>query len=114
MNFVAIEGVITSQPRRVELPSGDVCLGFDVRTRSPGEPARSVPVEWIGAPSRAPRLTPDTEVALVGVIQRRFYRAGGVLQSRVYVQPTSIARRSGQRRRTLERELTVLLEALSA
>lgn len=114
MNFVAIEGVVTSPPRHVTLPSGDLSVSFDVRTRSPGEPARSVPVQWIGAPSRQPGLTAGTEVAVIGVIQRRFYRSGGVLQSRVFVQPTSIGRRPAQRRKVLERELSELLDDLNS
>lgn len=113
MNFVALEGVVTSEPRRVELPSGDLSISFDLRTQEPGERAQSVPVEWTGTAARPPRVGKDFEVAVVGTIHRRFYRAGGVLQSRVYVQPTSIIRRPARRRTALRRALTGLLDGLT-
>ncbi len=113
MNFVALEGVVTSEPRRVELPSGDLSVSFDLRTQEPGQRAQSVPVEWTGTAARPPRVDKDFEVAVIGTIRRRFYRAGGVLQSKVYVQPTSIIRRPARRRRALQRALTDLLDALA-
>lgn len=112
MNFVVVEGVITSEPRLSELPSGDVSVRFEVRTRSPGQRAQSIPIEWTGAPARRPQLGRDIEVAVIGTIHRRFYRAGGVLQSRVFVEPASITRQPARRRRAIERAVGELLDGL--
>lgn len=103
MNIVILNGVLSSVPRRTELPSGDVRWSLEVTTpvgAGPGVPdgrAASVPVAWQGELVSGPSCTGDpdgwgvgTEVVVVGAVRRRFYRAGGVTQSRTEVVASSL------------------------
>ena len=90
MNLCILQGLVASEPRIVELPSGQTALSFDVRVSIDGRSAAPVPVEWTGAASRMPKVVADAPVAVVGTVARRFYRAGGSIQTRVYVAPRRI------------------------
>jgi single-strand DNA-binding protein len=50
-----------------------------------GRSAESVPVSWFDAPAGAVDLAPDAEVVVIGRVRRRFFRTGGVTQSRTEV-----------------------------
>jgi single-strand DNA-binding protein len=103
MNTVILNGVLSSVPRRTELPSGDVRWSLEVTTPAGADPdvqdgrAASVPVAWQGELVSGPSCTGDpggwcagTELVVVGAVRRRFYRAGGVTQSRTEVVALSL------------------------
>ena len=72
-NLVVLQGHVSSEPRRRDLPSGTQLLQLEVTT--PGDGAQlSVPVVWF-EPTR--EFAPADEVTVVGHVRRRFYRTGG-------------------------------------
>lgn len=101
MNVVVLRGVLSRDAEPKELPSGDQLVAYEVTVPATvGERADSVPVVWTGAPSSAANWGKGTEVAVLGLVRRRFFRSGGRLQSRTEV----VARRvvpGGNRRRVL-------------
>ncbi|MFW2381425.1 MAG: hypothetical protein ACN4GZ_06655 [Acidimicrobiales bacterium] len=90
MNLCVLQGVVVGDPRIVELRSGATALSFDVQTQVERRTRASVPVEWTGPASRLPTVTSGASVAVVGSVARRFFRAGGSVQTRVYVKPAKI------------------------
>ena len=108
MNICVLQGITVGEPRVAELPSGQWAVTFDVRTQVDGSPARSVPVEWTGPQKSIPKIGADTPVAVTGSLDRRFYRAGGSLQTRVFVRPEKIVVKQ------LKRQKTAIQEALAA
>jgi hypothetical protein len=90
MNLCVLQGVVIGDPRIAEIPSGATALSFDVQTQVEGRGRASVPVEWTGPAARLPKVTSGASVAVVGSVARRFYRAGGSVQTRVYVDPAKI------------------------
>jgi single-strand DNA-binding protein len=84
-NLSVLVGTLSRPAERRELPSGDEVLTLEVTVRPDGLPAESVPVAWLGAPVAAQRWAAGEEVLIVGRVRRRFFRAGGVTQSRTEV-----------------------------
>ncbi|MDQ6928438.1 MAG: single-stranded DNA-binding protein [Actinomycetota bacterium] len=84
-NVVALVGRLARPPEAKELPSGDRLVAYEVTVAREGERAEGVPVVWFGAPPSAVDLDVDEAVVVVGRVRRRFYRAGGVTQSRTEV-----------------------------
>lgn len=112
-NLVVLEGVLRAEPVEVELPSGDTLLTFDVRVSGPDGRMQSVPVSWIGAQAKRPRVSRDEPVLVVGQVHRRFFRSVNGSASRVDVRAASITMGSSARRRkVLERVLTPVLTPL--
>ncbi len=101
MNFCVVQGLVVGEPRIAELPSGETALSFDVQTH--GENRASVPVEWTGSASSMPTVQTDYAVAVVGTVARRFYRAGGSIQTRVYISPETIVVRQPKRQERIIR-----------
>ena len=97
MNIVLIEGQLSSDPRRRDLPSGSALHSYEVSTRDGGV-TRSVPVVWID-PVRPPRLSDGDHVVVIGSIRRRFFRAGGAVASRTEVEAEVVARPGSARAR---------------
>ncbi len=87
-NLAVLVGSLSRAPEVRVLPSGDEVLTLDVTIRSEGRPTDSVPVAWTGAPAAAGRWSAGDEVLVVGRVRRRFFRAGGVTQSRTEVTAT--------------------------
>lgn len=86
MNVVALSGRLIRPAEERVLPSGDRLVELELSTRrAEGERAESVPVVWPDAPASASTLEPDREVVVVGRVRRRFFRSGGVTQSRTEV-----------------------------
>lgn len=83
-NVVVLCGTLSAEPRPRELPSGTTLTQFDVTTRVDSG-THSVPVAWFDPPSSASSLTAGEAVVVVGTVRRRFFRAGGVTQSRTEV-----------------------------
>jgi single-strand DNA-binding protein len=95
MNFVIIEGRLSSEPRIRELPSGSALHAFEVSTDD-GAVTRSVPVVWLD-PVRPPKLGAGDRVVAVGAVRRRFFRAGGAVASRTEVEAEVVARAGSAR-----------------
>lgn len=108
MNICVLQGITVGEPRVAELPSGQWAVTFDVRTQLDGTPARSVPVEWTGPKRSIPKIEADMPVAVTGSLDRRFYRASGSIQTRVFVRPEKIVVRQ------LKRQKTTIQKALAA
>jgi single-strand DNA-binding protein len=87
-NLAVLVGTLSRPAELRELPSGDHLVALEVTVRPDGGPAESVPVAWSGAPVAAARWVAGEEVLVVGRVRRRFFRAGGVTQSRTEVAAT--------------------------
>lgn len=110
-NLVLLRGTLSSAPRVRELPSGSTLAQLEVTTPHP-EGARSVPVAWFDPPSSfTDRLAEGIELAVVGHVRRRFFRAGGATQSRTEVIAERVA--LGSRRRDIERLLEIVTDRLA-
>lgn len=91
MNIVVLRGSLSRPPVTRELPSGDLLVTYEVTVRpADGARAETVPVTWFEAPQGAVDLPVDEEVVVCGRVRRRFFRAGGVTQSRVEVVATRV------------------------
>jgi|HigsolmetaAR201D_1030396.scaffolds.fasta_scaffold11197_2 single-strand DNA-binding protein len=88
-NVVVLRGTLTTEPRPRALPSGTALVQFDLTTRDDGG-TQSVPVAWFDPPPAASALTAGEEVLVVGSVRRRFFRSGGVTQSRTEVVATRV------------------------
>ncbi|MCD9623148.1 single-stranded DNA-binding protein [Rhabdothermincola salaria] len=91
-NVVVLHGVLSRDPDVRTLPSGDDLVAYEVTVARPDGPAESAPVVWIDPPRRRAVLTAGDAVVVVGRVRRRFYRAGGVTQSRTEVFATKVVR----------------------
>ena len=110
-NLVVLVGNLSSPPRQRSLPSGSSLVEFDVTTRG-GAGTCSVPVAWFDPGARADWLDDDSPVVVVGYLRRRFFRGGGVTNSRtevVAVRVGDAARRAAVGR--LLAEVSALVEA---
>ena len=88
MNVVLLRGHLSSEPRRVELPSGDVLLRWEVTTLADGRKL-TVPVAWFEPPRSAMAVGEGDEVVVLGRIRRRFFRARGATVSETEVVATA-------------------------
>ncbi len=105
-NLVVLQGHVSSEPRRRDLPSGTTLLQIEVTT--PGDGALvSVPVVWF-EPTRD--FAPADEVTVLGHVRRRFYRTGGATQSRTEVVAEVIV--ATRRRRDAQRLIGRAISAL--
>jgi len=99
-NLVVLAGTLSGPVRRRTLPSGEEVVEFDVVTRDViGRGA--APVVWLSPGRLAETLDAGSAVVVVGVVRRRFFRAGGVTQSRtevVALRVADAARRAAVRR----------------
>ena len=85
-NVAVVAGVLSSDPAMRELASGDIVMTYEVTTRVGEESASSVPVAWFCSDSsKCPDLEKGDPVVVTGRVHRRFFRAGGVTQSRTEV-----------------------------
>lgn len=99
LNVAAVCGTVTSEPKQRELPSGSVVTNVEVTTRL-DDGTCSVPVVVVDTPVT---VGAGDQVVVVGRVVRRFFRAGGVTQSRTELVASALVRTS--RKRTAERAL---------
>lgn len=85
INLVALQGRLARPPEQRLLPSGTVLLSLELTIPRPEARAETVPVAWFDAPATASGWGADLEVVVVGRVRRRFFKAGGVTQSRTEV-----------------------------
>jgi single-strand DNA-binding protein len=97
MNVVVLQGVLSRPAEWRELPSGDTLVAYEVTTRDAEGRARTVPVAWPSGPARA-LLDQGTEVVVTGMVQRRYFRAGGSTQSRTEVVASAVVAATDRRR----------------
>jgi single-strand DNA-binding protein len=105
-NLVVLQGHVSSEPRHRDLPSGTTLLQIEVTTAGDGG-LLSVPVVWFD-PARD--FESADEVTVLGHVRRRFYRTGGVTQSRTEVVAECIVATS--RRRDVQRMMRRAVTAL--
>jgi single-strand DNA-binding protein len=121
MNIVVLHGRLSAAPTFRELADGTISWSFDVVTTTGsgravgGDPLRqpsvSVPVTWHGSAKPQPWQA-QTELVIAGVVRRRFFRTGGVTQSRTEVQALGIAEVTKRRGRS--RAIEQVLASLPA
>jgi single-strand DNA-binding protein len=83
------------------LSSGQEATSFELSVRSTDEALESVPIVVF---DNAAALSTDDEVVVIGRVRKRFFRVGGITQSRTEVVASRIvpARRRAQVNRLLE------------
>jgi single-strand DNA-binding protein len=108
MNLVVLRGTLSSDPIDRLLASGSTIWTLEVTTRST-DGVFSAPVAWIDPP-HPPRVATGDEVVVVGQVRRRFFRSGGLTQSRTEVVASAVvpARRAAEVRKALQRARLVL------
>lgn len=94
-NVVVLQGTLSSEPRTRVLPSGDELVSYEITTETAAGRA-SAPVVWF-SPRRPPAVHEGDDVVAVGVIRRRFFRAGGGASSRTEVVADIVARSDSRR-----------------
>ncbi len=99
-NLVIAEGSVRVAPTERPLSDGTILVTFDVVTRIDGA-RTSLPVSWVGPAAAMPKLTAGAPVAVLGTVQRRFFRAGGTTASAVDVRATHVARTPVARRKVV-------------
>ncbi|MGC8513507.1 MAG: hypothetical protein ACP5P1_10805 [Acidimicrobiales bacterium] len=97
LNVVVVQGVVSRPAQLVELPSGGRLVHVEVTVRQSEGPAETVPVSWFDPPAWAGDLQVGAEVVVAGRVRRRFFRAGGVTQSRTEVVAAKGSPSSSQR-----------------
>jgi len=101
-NIAVICGSIRTEPTVRELPGGSVVVQFDVAATLDSEGRHlvtSVPIAW-NDPTTTQRgvLACGIEVVVVGTVRRRFFRVGGVTQSRTEVVADAVVPRRQRKR----------------
>jgi single-strand DNA-binding protein len=86
-NVVELVGTVAGDPKRRDLPGGDPVYQFDVRTFD-----NNVPVVADGHVWGIAHLAAGDRVEVHGTIRRRFFRVGGVTQSRTEVVADTLRR----------------------
>jgi single-strand DNA-binding protein len=114
-NVVAVIGRLSRPAEERELPSGDRLLGLELTVSRPDDRAESVPVVWPEGPASALAWAPGEMVVVVGRVRRRFFRAGGVTQSRteVVAEQAAPARHAKRARAALDLALGRLDDLLA-
>ncbi len=80
-NLAVLRGIVTSEPKVRKLPSGTVVTNLEVTTRTESLTA-SVPVV---VHERDVAVGAGDDVVVIGHVRRRFFRVGGITQSRTEV-----------------------------
>lgn len=113
INTVLVVGHLTCAPEVRTLPSGRDLAVLQVTTR-PTTGAISVPVAVWDPPAWLIACDAGAELVVIGVMRRRFYRAGATTASRVECEASFVARKTDRARvsRALER-LCAELERLA-
>ncbi|MDO8389197.1 MAG: hypothetical protein Q7V57_01825 [Actinomycetota bacterium] len=88
MNVVVLQGVLSSAPVCRQLASGAVVVSLELTTPTESGQA-SVPIAWFDPPTEV-TWAPGDELVVVGTVRRRFFRSGGITQSRTEVVATAV------------------------
>ena len=107
MNVVVLRGTLSRSPESRLLQSGDLLVSYEVTMARPDGPADTAPVSWLSPPAGAEALEPGEEVVVVGRVRRRFFRAGGAVQSRTEVVADAVV--PSRQRKKAERAVEAAL-----
>lgn len=110
MNVVFLQGRLSSDPVLRELSSGSRLLSLEVTT-STEDGTATVPVAWFDPPT-IPDWGAGVDLAVRGVVKRRFYRGAAGTQARTEVVAIEVCEVS--RRRQAQRLLEHAVNALGA
>ena len=110
MNVVYLQGHLSSDPVLRELSSGSRLLSLEVTTSTEAGTA-NVPVAWFDPPT-VPDWAAGVEVAVRGLVKRRFYRGTAGTQSRTEVVATEVVPSSARKR--AQRAVQRAVESLGA
>lgn len=112
-NLVVLRGTLARPASDVALPSGDRMVALELTVRRPGgERAETAPVVWHDPPAWATSLDTGAPVVVTGRVRRRFFRAGGITQSRTEVVADRVVRAGARNRvRAALAEVALALEA---
>jgi len=114
MNLVALIGRLARPAEERSLPSGDRLVSYQITVPRPDAKAESVPVVWFNPPAHAVDHAVDDELVVVGRVVRRFFHAGGSVQSRTeVVADVVVPRRQTRRARQALARVAEDLAALS-
>ncbi len=115
INLVALEGHLARPAEQRLLPSGSHVVSLELTVRRDVGPAETVPVSWLDAPAWASALDADEALVVVGRVRRRFFKAGGVTQSRTeVVAETIVPARSVKRARRALAAASARIETAAA
>ncbi|MDP1879202.1 MAG: hypothetical protein Q8M17_16770 [Actinomycetota bacterium] len=95
MNIVVLRGVLSSDPVSRTLASGSVLVSLELTTEVDGAGV-SVPVAWFDPPVPVAWAAGESLV-VTGTVRRRFFRTGGLTQSRTEVVAADVVQ-IGRRR----------------
>ena len=98
MNLVALIGRLARPAEERSLPSGDRLVTYQITVPRLEGKAESVPVVWFNPPATAVDHAVDEELVVVGRVVRRFFHAGGGVQSRTEVVADVVVPRRQTRR----------------
>ena len=93
VNIAVVCGTVSSDPKVRELPSGSTVTNVEVTTHL-DDGACSVPVVVF---EREVTVAAGDRVVVLGRVVRRFFRAGGVTQSRTELVAARLVRASNRR-----------------
>lgn len=105
-NVVVVRGIIASDPVVRVLPSGDTVTNLELTIRME-RGTTSVPIAVHGTPVE---VGAGAEVIVTGHVSRRFFRVGGVTQSRTEVIADRVI--TANRRKTVAKAVSAATELL--
>jgi single-strand DNA-binding protein len=85
MNSVVLTGTLSRPPEIRVLPSGACVASLELTTRNGDDPAFTVPVAVHDPSPSVQAFHAGAELVVTGQVRRRFFRSGGVTQSRTEV-----------------------------
>ena len=95
MNVVVLQGTLSSDPVSRVLASGSVLVSLELTTVVDGC-SSSVPVAWFDPPLET-AWAAGQSLLVTGTVRRRFFRTGGLTQSRTEVVAAQVVP-TGRRR----------------
>jgi hypothetical protein len=112
LNIVVLVGEVTSPLVSRTLATGEIASSFDMSTQT-DEGRISVPIAIHGENST---IVVGAQLCVVGVVRRRFFRAGTSVSSRteVLAHSVSVMRRRAQVRKNLTAALDDITEVLDS
>ncbi len=106
-NLAVLRGVVTRHPVRRELPAGVGGTNHEVTT-----PRASLTASGpVAVRDRPVPVGAGDEVVVIGTVERRFFRAGGVTQSRTEVVAARVV--PARRVRTAERAIEAAVNLIA-
>lgn len=114
VNLAVVVGKLMKVPQFRALPSGLQLISFDLRVQRPEEAADTVPVALFVPETGVLTWAEGEQLVVVGRVKRRFFRAGGGVQSRSEIVADAVVRvdERGEAAEALSKAVGVLRYAL--